>query len=261
MLGKKLNKKAQVTIFIILALIIVVSVVLIILLMQGPKDEPTVADETDPQSYIENCVKDSLEEVVQILMKQGGYVDPLPLDYKLYEDEKVSYLCYNDEPGKECFVLESDLELHLEEEINNYLEPRIESCFSTLETALKEKNYLVSVGDMSFETKIEPGQVVVEINREFESTKRGNQQKIDNFRLGYIYPVKELSFHTMKILTNEAFLGNCYDNNNIRLTEYSIDNPPLIAERVLMGENNWIYTLTMNEFKFKFAIRSCVSSI
>ena len=258
MLGKKLNKKAQVTIFIILALIIVVSVVLIVLLMQGPKDEPTVADETDPQSYIENCVKDSLEEVVQILMKQGGYVDPLPLDYKLYEDEKVSYLCYNDEPGKECFVLESDLELHLEEEINNYLEPRIESCFSTLETALKEKNYLVSVGDMSFETKIEPGQVVVEINREFESTKRGSQQKIDNFKLGYVYPAYEFSFHTMNILSNEAFPGNCYDNKDFDYLFYSKNNPPLTIERVLDSEDVRIYILKLNQYEFKFAIKGCV---
>ena len=120
---KEKNKKAQVTIFIILALIIVVSIILVVLLLREPEVETEITDIKDPQGYIEGCVKNSLEEAVQTLMKQGGYIDPL--EYRLYGGEKISYLCYEEELGKECTLMESDLKLHLEEEINNYLESRL----------------------------------------------------------------------------------------------------------------------------------------
>ena len=238
-------------------MIIVVSVILVVLLMRGPDAESQVADETDPQSYIESCVKDSLEEVVEILMKQGGYVNPL--EYKMHDNENISYLCYNNNLGEECIVLESDLKLHLENEIDNYLEPRIEACFSTLKIALTEKNYIVEINNlMNFKSEIKPGQIIVNIDREFESTKRGSQQKIDNFKLGYVYPAYEFSFHTMNILSNEAFPGNCYDNKDFDYLFYSKNNPPLTIERVLDSEDVRIYILKLNQYEFKFAIKGCV---
>ena len=252
--------KAQVTIFIILALIIVVSIILVFLLIQGPEAEPGGADERDPQNYIESCVKDSLKEVVQILAKQGGYVNPL--EYKIHEGDRISYLCYNDEIGKECVVLESDLKLNLEKEIDKYLKQKIDNCFQILKTTLEEKDYIVKMDSMdlmNFETKLEPGKVIVDINRKFEMRKRGSLQKVEDFNIGYIYPLRKLSFHTMKIISNEASLGNCYNNQHMQIEDYSINNYPLEISKIDVGNGDDIYILNLNQYEFKFAIRGCVN--
>lgn len=250
------TKTAQVTIFIILALILVVSIILIVVVLRGSEKDPKIPDETNPQNYIQSCVKEAIEEGVNILVKQGGYINQI--NSKMYRGENISYLCYTNEPSKECVVLKSDLKIHFENEIKDYIKPRIENCFEGLKIGLEEKNYQIKQGLMDFSTEITIDKVIVNINKEFKMIKREDEKNFNKFKASYEYPLYEFSFHIMNILANEAFPENCYDNQDFDYLFYSNNNLPLQIERINHNQDK-IYFLKLNEYEFKFAVRSCIS--
>ena len=86
----KMNKRGQVTIFIILALILVVVAIIIVVLFRGRDVDvvPRVADVENPQAYIESCVSEKVIEVAEILSSHGGLINPV--NYKMYQNEQTA---------------------------------------------------------------------------------------------------------------------------------------------------------------------------
>ena len=68
------SKRSQITIFIILGLIVIVLIALLFLLIKPP--EIKVIDENNPQAFIESCTRESVEQALDILSKQGGDIEP-----------------------------------------------------------------------------------------------------------------------------------------------------------------------------------------
>jgi len=101
------NKKAQVTIFIIIAIVIVGAALLFYFLI--PKTETEVVfDETNPQAYIQTCIEDKIKDTIEIISLQGGSIEPLPY-FSYYDNEmkksySVEYLCYTSEYYVPCQI-------------------------------------------------------------------------------------------------------------------------------------------------------------
>ncbi len=244
----KINRKAQVTIFIILALIIVVAIALVFVLMRKPTVE--ISASTDPEAYVERCIKDYVEETINILSEQGG--DIVPEGSVMYQGKDITYLCYNANFYSPCVNQRPLLIEHIEDEITKYLDEKMKDCFSSLRDELEKRNYDVSLGSMSIETKLQSKRVTVTVNRKTEISKGQDVRKFEEFREAISHPIYDLAEIAMEIANQEA--RYCYFDVlgfMILYPNYDINKFDL--------EKGTIYTikdLTTNK-KFTFAIRSC----
>jgi len=94
MVSKIRNNKAQVTIFVIIAIVIIVAVGLVFYLTSIQKEseipeEPTLENiptEFKPiRTYVENCIQQIADQGTREMAKHGGYIDPLDKDYSYFD--------------------------------------------------------------------------------------------------------------------------------------------------------------------------------
>jgi len=245
---EKMRKKAQVTIFIILALILVVSIVLVFLLIKRP--DVSVGDDENPQAYIESCVNEAVEESVEILLKNGGDLEPK--GGLLHDGKEITFLCYNKEYYKPCVNQRPMLVEHMEDEITSYIKPRVSNCFQSLESQL-ESRYDVVTGTMELETKLQKGKVVVDIKKDFKMTRGDKIQSFSEFETSLVSPIYDLSKVAMEISNQEAEYCN-FDSLG-----FMIIYPKYDINKLRTGDSDTVYKvedITTNQ-EFKFAIRSC----
>jgi len=247
-MAKKLNKKGQVTIFVIIALIIVVSMLLLFLLFKAP--EPEIIDEDNPQAFIESCTREAVEEALDILMPQGGDINPK--GSLMYYNINRTYLCYNANYYLPCINQRPMLIEHVENEINNYIEPRVANCFNILKSKLEER-YAIETGDMNLNTKIGPNQISVKINKYFKISKEDKTITFEEFKINIIHPIYDILKIAMEIVDQE--IRFC----NFDILGYMVFYPRFGLEKLRPGNSETIYKIkdrTTNE-EFIFAIRSC----
>ena len=130
--NQNMNKKAQVTIFIILALILIVVIVIIFLLRQSPEVE--IVDDKNPQAYIEGCTRDAVEEALGFIMLYAGDIEQQ--GNVMFQGTNISYLCYNKNYYLPCVNQKPLLIEHIQDEISEYIKPRVSNCFQTLKQNL-----------------------------------------------------------------------------------------------------------------------------
>jgi hypothetical protein len=246
---KMRKKKAQITIFVILALMLVVGIALIFVLVRGPGVQ--VSEEENPQQFIDSCVGDSVEEAVEILSRRGGYIEPS--NYKLFLDEKIGYLCYNANNYFNCINQEPQLITHIEEEIADYIYNDVEDCFESLKTSLEDSNHEVEMGSLKFEVVLSYRNVLVDIKRDFKMSKRGETRDFNNFQVNYIHPIYDLANVAIEAVNQESkFCNFDYDGYRIFNRDFSI-NKPLTRDGTEIYEIGDVLT---NE-RFIFAVRGC----
>jgi len=242
------NKKAQLTIFIIFALIIIVVIVLLFLLIKGP--EIDILDEENPQAYIESCTRDAVEEALDILVEQGGDIEPT--GGVMYKGKNLTYLCYNANYYMPCVNQRPMLIEHIEQEITNYISPRVSNCFTALKSDLSGR-YEVQMGDMELTTKLQTKQVVVNIKRDFQMTRGDNVRSFKEFKANLAHPIYEIGKIAMEIANQEAHYCN-FD-----VLGFMIIYPKYNIQKFRTGDSDTIYTIIdiPTNQEFKFAIRSC----
>lgn len=245
------NKSGQITIFIIMALIIVVIIAMLFLVFKAPASE--IVDEENPQAFIESCTKQAVEEALDILMPQGGYLEPK--NYKIHKNVKLAYLCYTNEYYKTCSNQVPMLIEHIESEITDYVKPRIASCFQILESKL-EGRYDITTNpeELEIKTILQTKQVIVNIEKEFKIVRGDNVRNFKDFKTTIVSPVYDLAKLTLKILAAES--RTC----NFDYVDYVMLYPENDIRKFVTGDATRIYTLKekkSNE-EFIFAIRNCV---
>jgi len=129
------NKKSQLTLYIIIALVIIAFIILFFTLRNRAK--PGEINVINAEEYIDKCMRDSAEEAVEIMLPQGGYLSPS--NYKLYNNTKVAYLCKMDYYYAPCINLEPMYIEHLESEIKNYSQSKVDRCFVNLESQMGKR--------------------------------------------------------------------------------------------------------------------------
>ncbi|MGV8152126.1 MAG: hypothetical protein ACP5OG_03520 [Candidatus Nanoarchaeia archaeon] len=250
-MGKRVvNKKAQITIFVILAMIIVVVIALLFLLFNKPKTE--INPEENPNSYIESCIKKSIEEASELILKQGGYIEPK--NYKLYMDEKIGYLCYTNEFYKTCVNQEPVLLEHLKSELISYTKPKVEECYLSIKQKFEEKNYEVQMEGMkNYTIEIKPKQINAFVTREIKISRGKEIKELKEIKTGITSPLYELADVASEIVSQET--RYC----NFEYLGFMIIYPEYDIKRTSVSNSVKIYTvkeLASNK-EIKFAIRGC----
>ena len=243
------SKRSQVTIFIILGLILVVSIALIFLVFRQPTLE--VSPSGNPEAYIEKCMRDYGKEALNILMPQGGDIEPK--GSIKYQGKDITYLCYNENFYDPCIMQRPMLIEHIESEISSYLEPRMQGCFSLLRQGLENKGYEIDMQSMSIKTELKVGKIFMTTNRKLQTTKDEETRKYEKFTAEISSPIYKLAWFAQEITSQEA--KYCYFN-----TDGFNMNYPTFEARKEMIDDSKIYNVKdrITNQNFVFAIRGCV---
>jgi hypothetical protein len=242
------NKKAQTALFVIIAVALVAVVALLLFLKPG---KIAVAPKvTEPQAYIEKCMKDSATESLVTLRKQGGSLSPQA--YALYNNNKVAFLCYTTNYYSKCVNQQPMLKYHVENEITGYTYPKVQQCISQMKAQLEKLGYTVTTGSLSLSTTLQPKKIVIDVSLPLTITKE-ETKKFEKFQAAILSPIYEHVILAQDIVNSEINYGD-FDQLSYMLYKSGTD-----IDKKMSGEST-VYTLTdrNNQQSFLFAVRSYV---
>jgi hypothetical protein len=244
-----MNKRGQIAIFIIVGLLLVVGITLVFTIYRQP--DATSTQELNPESFIDDCVREGVRNTVNLMLPQGGFVNPG--DYKVYDSDNVAYLCKNVNYYEPCIFQHPAYITRLQEEIESSISGAVQQCFITLENELQDRNYDVSGGDVSLDVELKPDAIEVNVFRQFSLSKDGTQRSYNSFLTTISSPLYDLADVANKIASEEA--KYCYFEH----TGYSILYPQFDIRMFTMSDSTKIYTITdiSSGEEMKFAIRGC----
>lgn len=242
----KSNRSSQVFIFIAIAIIIVLFFVLYFILRPSAKSLSVNSENLN--EYMKKCASDSVLQSLEIMLPQGGKINPG--NYILYDGEKIEYLCYQSNWYLPCVNQYPLLAKHFEEEIKDYISPRINSCFDNIKRDLERKGYNVVMNGDKIEVSLYPKQIRVDMEKSVDLEKTEERRRYDNFSSVVSAPLYELASTAIEIANGEA--QDC----DFDYSGYERNYPLINIDRVFTEKNTRIYTL-QNELNFKFATRSC----
>jgi hypothetical protein len=250
----KRGDRGQVTVFIIIAILLVAAIALFFFYYAKSRVQLSQPSFEEPQAYIEKCARDAAYSATESLLRQGG--DSNPKNYRLYQGEKITYLCYTNIYYRSCVMQQPLFIEHLQEEIKSNITSVIEGCFRTLESELKDKNYDVNMGTMDINARLLPGFARVEINRDFTMSRNGETRNYNKFVSAFNSPLYKLARIAMEIASQEA--NYCYAEYLGLMILY----PDLDIDKKAVGQGesaSKIYTIEDRDTgkRMNIAIRSC----
>lgn len=240
---KKENKKAQVTLFIIVA-IIIVSGLIVFFIWSGPE---TFFDKGSNLGF-EGCVNNVVEGAIDELSLKAGYINP-ELTY-LYMDEEIPYLCYTEENYQTCVVQKPFLKQHFESELERYLREEIDECYEDSLNNLRSQGYDVRSGKVTYDINFEPGVARTTINAP-TAVGTSSYTKFNAVLNTNIYEILMIS---NALLQYEAQYG---DSDTDTLSNFY---PQYSIQKVKRGDGTTIYMVEdkITKTKFQFASKSLV---
>jgi len=243
-----LDKKGQVTIFIIAAVVVVA--VGVLLYLSYPQIGINLGFESqNPSEYIQDCISDDITNSVNKLSSQGGSLEPE--HYVVYNNQKIEYLCYTSEYYKTCVVQQPMLKNHIEKEIKGDIDDKIKTCFDDLEKSYQKKGYEVNLRRGDFDVELLPKRIAVTFDNSLTLTKESSET-YDSISVIVNNNLYELVSITNSIINWETSYGDA------ETTTYMNYYHDLGVEKKLQSDGTTVYILTdlNNENKFQFASRS-----
>ncbi len=245
-------KKAQLTIFIIIAILIIAVVILFLVLYGNIKlpGTPISPETAEVQNFVQTCLDDSIEEVVFRVGENGGYYFLPKISVPVLE---IPYYIKNNRslmPSKE----------DIENEISKGVARELIFCLEDFAQFLE--GYEITKGKMNPpKVVIEPEKVLVEIDYPLTIIKGDSKFKLKGFnsevpvRLGIVYDAVA-EFIGMELETSEGLCVSCLEDVQ---EKYQI-----LIDGHYSEETNYIIFVAIDEeeyfekteevFKYAFAI-------
>lgn len=244
------KKRAQMAIFVIIALFIVLALVLLLTLKKNPII--VTSNDVNMKSSVEKCARDAINEAAEKMLSQGGFITPL--NYKKYNNINIEYLCENIGYYSQCVNQHPMLINEEINEIKNYIEPIVEQCFESSKNELEKRLYNVSMQSSNLTIEFAPGKIILRIDKKINIQKAEQSQIFDGFRVETINPLYDLSNVAVEIANQEA--KYCY----FEYVGYMILYPQFSIEKIALSDSTKIYTIedVQSKKKMNIAIRSCV---
>lgn len=247
---KKRDKKAQVAVFVLIALVIAAMIIVLFLISKKPSILP-VSGDVSIQKSIEKCARDSVNEAVEKMLPQGGFVEPE--NYKVRKNIKVAYLCQNIGYFKPCI---SQHPMFINEEIReveNYVKPRVEQCFLDMKNEYEKRQYSVDMESMQLNVSLGSNRIYIFIDRKITLTKNEQSQSFNEYDIEVMNPLYDLSKVAIEIASQEA--KYCY----FEYVGYMILYPRFSIEKFAFSDSTKIYTVKdkYSNKEMNIATRSC----
>lgn len=241
MVVMEMGRKGQVTLFVIVAIVIVSAIIVFLLWIQ-----PTYFSELSGGLNFEGCVEDAVEQAIDELGPNAGFVNPKFV--YTYGGERFVYLCYTNEYYKTCTVQVPFLKNVFDEQMEILIRGKIDSCYENSVDDLRAQGYDVVGGVVDYDVLIEPGVVRVEI----DAPTRVGSQGFARFNIGVNSPIYEMIMIATSILQFESALG---DSDTSAMMGFY---PDYIINKIKQGDGTTVYILEskITGNKFQFASRS-----
>lgn len=246
----KINRKGQLTLFVILGIVIVGTILFFFIFRRPPSiDRGQSLD--NPEDFLDSCVKDVIIKELDYQLERGGFESQNSI---LFEDKEINYLCKNINYYQPCVNQHPLLINEVKKNLEITSTEKIKDCLGILENEFKSKGYSFEGGIVSPEIEFKPGVVSVDIGSDLIITKGDYVKSFDNFKIFIKYPAYDLIFVASEIASQEA--STCYFNVEGFMTlyrEYDIKkfSAPNITE---------IYKIEYRDTKdvMNIATRGCV---
>jgi len=247
-----LNKRGQVSIFVIVAIVIVGLLLVYFLVL--PKVAPELvpgADVSTPNAFLKDCIESDVKEAIDILSKHGGYAEPEGTI--LFNGTNIKYLCYTEENFKTCVVQEPFIKNRFESELSSIVKPKIERCFEDFEREFEDRGFVVSLPSIEPKISVVLDSIRIEIPGPV-TIRKESTQIFDKFDFSVRSDAYDLLILADNIIAFETFFGDTNINEYIQLY------PDMKIEKVRRSEGSTIYILTsvITDESFIFASRSLV---
>ncbi len=242
-----INRKGQLTIFVILALVLVGVVIAIFAF----PEVNVFSDSVNPGAYLKSCIEPEVNTIKNILSEQGGYANPS--HYTFYQDMKLQYLCYTSDSYSPCTVQQPLLVKHIEQEMKNYIEPRAKQCLQDLKNQYERKGYGITSGPSEIKVSVIPEKILVDFNAPLTITKQ-DTQTFQKFAVGVDSNWYDLLLTAVSIIQYESTLGD--SETSLYISYY----PNLNMAKTRRDDGSNIYQLSdvTTGDTFSFATKSLV---
>jgi hypothetical protein len=257
-MGEKINKKAQVSIFIVIAVLVVGIIAIYFLIRSGIITEFSAGGkpEENPESYLKECIQEKVQYTIKTIMIQGGYMNRdlnIKFQFEGEEYQNISYLCYTSLDYISCTNQEAMLFTHIKQEIKNEIEDEMEECVNSYFESLKNRGFEVSGVYNGFSVDSIPEKVILSLDAKVTLTKGGETTNQKDLKIVIPTRIYELTEVVQEITSQEARF--CYFENGGYMMLY----PEFKIERYKTSRDVKIYTVIdkRSEEVFRFAVRSC----
>ena len=247
----QMNSRGQIAVFVIAAVIIVAMIVLVLIARGGPSF--TIPESFSPEQYVSACVREAVSEETDIMIKQGGFVEPR--DYMLRGTTRIAYLCKNINYYEPCINQYPRYVEAVRAELERQVKSRVSECLTTLDAELERRQYMVNrVLEPKIRVELEPDSIVVESSVMMTLSKGDKTEKFDKLTTRVREPLYNLATVASEIVRQEAEF--CYFSND----GFSLIYPEFDIRRELLQEGTKLYTIkhVSSDMSLVIAVRGCV---
>lgn len=213
----KRGRKAQVTIFVIIAILIVAGIAGFFIVRGLPVGVEVPAELTPVYDFYISCAEANLKDGTKLLGSQAGYIEPPAFEpgseYAPFSSELdflgrgVPYWYYIS--GNGIAVEQVPTKGEMESQLARYLEAQISGCdFGTFEAA----GFIIEAGDPSIKVEIREAKVELNMDQRLEISKgetsvvvRNHNTEIDSLIGGYYEIAKGIYDHEQRSLFLENY--------------------------------------------------------
>lgn len=246
---KIINKRGQIAIFIIVAILIVAVVALFFKF----RVSPTLSGEREfnPETYIEQCLRQEAIDKINLIVEQGGFFNPL--NYKIYNDVKATYLCENINYYEPCINQHPALLSEIENELNKEMNLIAGNCFASFKEEATRRNFVISGEVNEVIVELRPGFVETSVFSDLVISSGENSQSFSEIKAIVQTPLTDLAYVASEIVRQEAQF--CHFSTE----GYSLLYRDFDVRRNIMSDSTKIYTIKHRDTarKMHIAIRGC----
>ena len=252
-----MQKRGQVSIFIIIGIVAVAAVIFIFFLFRGFQEK--AREVTNPQEYLKSqindikrvvikCLDSESSAILKKLYAQGGRLDPVK--YSDYDSKKVSFLCYrvkNNEPCYNMMFTRSEVEA----EAKSFLGNNVKKCIDSDLISFKDKDYSLGTGNFNLNLVFDDKALLINLDYPITLTK-GSIVEIQKTFTG------ERKTNFWKAADLASDIVNTESKGEIvKVSEISPNNLDFeISRTEIVGGNLYILASRQDELVFYFAVES-----
>ncbi len=252
-----MKRRGQVTIFVIIAIVLVGTLTLYFSLKQQLAPETTgYQNENNPRAYLTTCLNDKINEAIDKLSTQGGDINPrLAKEFKFIDDQdyyNISYLCYTENYYISCDTQRPLFLNHIKEEIYEYIEDEVRTCYDQMAASIESKGYVVDTRYRGFDLTLYPTKIEIALENSLTLTKNEQTSNENNFKIYFQSRIYELASVAQEIASQEARFCN------FEYIGYMLIYPKFEIQKKISMESKIYKIINKKTGEFlNIAIRSC----